>query len=167
MPHDASRKAAWRNSSIVRLLTGGIVVALVSILGAAWWKSHTSRKQPVHVAVIPLVPGRASGTPSPEAANCVACHASEVADWKASHHANANRLFNPETDSPAFHRGATFSAYGSKTILQADNGIATVSVLTPDGARTVYRPEAVIGVTPLMQYLLPLPGGRLQALNIS
>ena len=33
--------------------------------------------------------------------------------------------------------------------------------------RTVYHPEAVIGVTPLKQYLLPFPGGRLQALNIS
>jgi predicted CXXCH cytochrome family protein len=154
------RKPSWK-------ATAGVVLALVFVLGIAWWRFNPRREEPVYLAVIPLDLRRVSGTPPDEARNCVACHAQEVADWKDSHHANANRLFNPQTDSAAFQHGGTFSANGSKTILQTDNGNTTIAVVEPGGTRTVYRPEAVIGVTPLAQYLLPFPGGRLQALNLA
>ena len=95
------------------------------------------------------------------------CHAAEVAEWRDSHHATANRLFNPKTDLAAFHSTPIFAANGSKTILQNGMGIPTVAVVSGSGARTVYHPEAVIGVAPLMQYLMSFPGGRLQVLNLA
>jgi len=144
MPRKKSRKAApGVHSNRMRLPMVWMILVLASVLGAAWWKFHRTAEQPVYLAVIPLDLRRASGTPPDEARNCVACHANEVADWKDSHHANANRLFNPQTD------------------------LAELTVGGQNGVGTVYRPEAVIGVTPLVQYLIPFPGGRLQALNVS
>lgn len=37
----------------------------------------------------------------------------------------------------------------------------------PDGRQNIHQPEAVIGVTPLVQYLTAFPGGRLQVLNLA
>jgi predicted CXXCH cytochrome family protein len=78
-----------------------------------------------------------STVPDPGAQACAKCHAKEVEAWLASQHANANRLVDPAKDGAA----------------------------RPPG-RDV-RPEAVIGVTPLIQYLAPFPGGRLQVVDIA
>src|SRR5271170_440164 len=167
MPRKSSRKAVAGRHFNRALFAGLLAMALAFGLGVAWSKSHSQREQPVYVDVIPLDLMKVSGTPPEEARNCVACHAQEVAEWEGSHHANANRLFNPQTDSAAFRQGGTFSASGSKTILQNNDGVISIALVKPDGAREVYHPEAVIGVTPLMQYLVPFPGGRLQTLNMS
>jgi len=168
MPRERPRKASAGTRSNRRLLACGLAIALALGVGA-WWESRPASEQPVYLAVIPLDLRNISGTPASEANNCVACHAQEVADWKNSHHAIANRLFDPQTDAGAFAHagGASFSANGSETILQGALGTAAVTYVKPDGARETYHPEAVIGVTPLIQYLIPFPGGRLQTLNIS
>jgi predicted CXXCH cytochrome family protein len=108
-----------------------------------------------------------SKTPPAEGEKCVECHASEVAKWRESHHANANRLINPKTDLAAFRRSGVFITNRWETILQNGLGTPTVTVRKPDGTRSVFHPEAVIGVAPLVQHLLSFPGGRLQVLNLA
>jgi tetratricopeptide (TPR) repeat protein len=78
-----------------------------------------------------------STVPAPDAQACAACHAKEVKDWMTSQHANANRLVDPQRDGDAKPAG-----------------------------RDV-RGEAVIGITPLIQYLAPFPGGRLQVVDMA
>ena len=108
-----------------------------------------------------------SSSPSIEAQNCVKCHAEEVEDWKQSQHAIANRLFDKKTDLTAFRPSRTFTANGTETILRARYETASILVKQSDGKKAVHQPEAVIGVTPLVQYLVAFPGGRLQALNLA
>ena len=78
-----------------------------------------------------------SRTPDPGALACAECHRKEYDEWQASQHAHANRLVSPDIDRAILENG-------------------------PPEARNA---EAVIGITPLIQYLIPFPGGRLQALE--
>lgn len=75
--------------------------------------------------------------PSPEAQDCGRCHPKAYEAWLGSQHAHANRLLDPATDGTRLATG-------------------------PAEARAA---EAVIGITPLLQYLVPAPGGRLQAFD--
>ena len=108
-----------------------------------------------------------SANPPAEARNCVKCHAEQVDDWRESQHANANRLFDPKTDLAAFRPSRVFAANGIQTILSARKDAASIAVTQPDGRQVIHQPEAVIGVTPLVQYLAAFPGGRLQVLNLA
>ncbi|HMP77571.1 MAG TPA: multiheme c-type cytochrome [Kiritimatiellia bacterium] len=78
-----------------------------------------------------------SRVPASEAMDCARCHPKEFEEWQASQHAFANRMVSPGIDRAILANG-------------------------PPEARTA---EAVIGITPLFQYLIPFPGGRLQALE--
>ena len=88
-------------------------------------------------SVIPRDLAARSAFPPSEAVACAQCHPSEFADWLGSQHARANRMVHRESDPAILAKG-------------------------PVEAATA---EAVIGITPLMQYLIPAPGGRLQALE--
>ena len=167
MPPEPSRKITAGRYSNRLLLTTGLAAALASVLGIAWWRAHLPSEQPLYPPVIQPDLLKVSETPANESINCVACHANEVAEWKDSHHAIANRLINPQIDPAAFTHGGTFSTNAAKTTLRNEDGIATVAVVAANGTHSVYRPEAAIGVTPLVQYLLPFPGGRLQTLNLA
>ncbi len=170
MPYKPSRKTIAGKHSAPWLLAGGLAIALASVWGIARWMVRSGIKEQVYPAIIHADLRKVSGTPPDEVRNCAACHATEVTEWTDSHHANANRLFQPfypQSNVRAFGHGGTFSANGSKTIIQNGKEIGSVAVVGPGGARAVYRPEAVIGVAPLVQYLFPFPGGRLQTLNIS
>jgi len=167
MPRKPSRKPTDSGGAKRWLLPVIIVFLLASVWGVAWWRFHPKIEQAAYPPVIQPDLVKVSGTPPEEGRSCVGCHAKEVAEWKDSQHANAGHLFNSQTDLAAFRRTEIFSANGSKTILQNGMGVATAAVVEPDGTRTVYHPEAVIGVTPLVQYLMSFPGGRLQILNLS
>lgn len=95
-----------------------------------------SKPPPTPSPITPALAAR-STVPSPDAEACAGCHPAEVAAWRTSQHALANRLVNPRDDGDA----------------------------TPPGRNV--RAEAVIGITPLIQYLAPFPGGRLQVVDIA
>jgi predicted CXXCH cytochrome family protein len=88
----------------------------------------------------------ASAIPSARSLECGRCHAAELEAWRHSHHARANRLVEERIDRAA--------ATGSARWRQGTIEFAGVS--------SVHRAEAVIGVEPLRQYLVPFPGGRWQ-----
>ena len=97
---------------------------------------------------------------------CAACHAAETARWKESHHAQAMQAATPATvlgdfaDAKLNHFGVvtTFSRAGDKFMVRTDG---------PDGALHDYEIAYTFGVYPLQQYLIAMPGGRLQALGIA
>ena len=97
---------------------------------------------------------------------CTACHAAETARWKESHHAQAMQAATPASvlgdfaDAKLDHFGVvtTFSRTGDKFMVRTDG---------PDGALHDYEIAYTFGVYPLQQYLIALPGGRLQALGIA
>jgi Tfp pilus assembly protein PilF len=100
------------------------------------------------------------------ASACGECHRAEFRAWNASHHQLA---MQPATDTSVLadfnnarltHGGitSTFFRHGRKFMVRTDG---------PDGALHDYEVSFTFGVAPLQQYLIALPGGRLQALGIA
>jgi predicted CXXCH cytochrome family protein len=100
------------------------------------------------------------------AAECATCHEQESSLWRGSHHQLA---MQPAKDSTVLgdfnhanfdNNGVTSSFFrnGSKFMVRTDG---------PDGALHDYEIGYTFGVYPLQQYLIAMPGGRLQALGIA
>ena len=83
-----------------------------------------------------------------------------------SQHAHAMRLATVASDHDAFMT-QPFRYDRYMLAYQQRAGVLGVEETIPDAARTWHPVEAVIGITPLRQYLVPYAGGRLQVLNIS
>jgi Cytochrome c554 and c-prime len=99
-------------------------------------------------------------------AACGGCHENEMAAWRGSHHDLAMQEATDETVLGAFD-GATFS-YGDITsrFFKRD-GKFFVNTDGPDGKLADFEIRFTFGITPLQQYLIALPDGRMQALGIA
>ncbi|MEJ2491048.1 MAG: multiheme c-type cytochrome [Desulfuromonadales bacterium] len=97
---------------------------------------------------------------------CRNCHKEEVRRWTGSHHALAMQEATEETVLGRFD-GRTFR-YGSvtSTFFKRDNDFM-VRTDGPDGNLQDFVIKYTFGVTPLQQYLVEFPGGRLQALGVA
>lgn len=97
---------------------------------------------------------------------CAGCHAGESARFAGSHHdlamqpAEAGTVLGNFADAQFTYRGIT------STFFRRDGGY-WVRTDGPDGALADFRIAYTFGVDPLQQYLIELPGGRLQALSIA
>jgi predicted CXXCH cytochrome family protein len=97
---------------------------------------------------------------------CAECHSNEARLWKGSHHQLAMQEANANTVLGDFHQArfknvgvtSTFFRKGSQFWVRTDG---------PDGALHDYQIKFTFGVYPLQQYLIEMPGGRLQALGIA
>jgi predicted CXXCH cytochrome family protein len=88
-----------------------------------------------------------------------------VERFTGSHHDRAMQLADASTVRGDFNH-ATFTYNGvTSTFFKKDGGFF-VRTDGPDGTLHEYRIAYTFGVDPLQQYLIELPGGRLQALNI-
>lgn len=95
--------------------------------------------------------------------SCRACHAAEYQDWTGSHHQLAMQAATGETVLGDFS-DETFTYFGSVTRFstRADG----YYVETQDGTNKagLFKIAYTFGIEPLQQYLVEVPGGRLQAL---
>ena len=149
-----------------RLLIACVIIALAVGTALVTWRVRRLRQEVVQPQQIAM-PG-----PTPAAARfvgtdtCGGCHARELGLWKGSHHQLA---MQPATDATVLgdfnhagfaHDGVTTSFFrrGKDFFVRTDGA---------DGALHDYRIAFTFGVAPLQQYLIPFPGGRLQALGIA
>lgn len=97
---------------------------------------------------------------------CADCHKSEHADWLSSQHRAA--MQKPD-DGAVLGRfdGATFRKGEVETVFSRKDGKFVIRSEGPDGKMADFVVKYVFGVYPLQQYLLELPGGRLQAFGIA
>ena len=100
------------------------------------------------------------------AATCAECHAGEVADWQGSHHDLAMQEATGETVLGGFD-GATLTYAGVTSTFFRRDGRYLVRTDGPDGRLADFEIAYTFGVEPLQQVLIPLRGGRLQALGIA
>lgn len=99
-------------------------------------------------------------------AECATCHEQENSLWRGSHHQLAMQPATVSTVLGDFNHagfdndGVTSSFFrdGSKFMVRTDG---------PGGALHEYEIGYTFGVYPLQQYLIAMPGGRLQALAIA
>lgn len=120
--------------------------------------------------VVPLVVTRARTTFARDefvgSARCASCHSLEASAWDTSQHARAIQVATPRTVLGRFD-GTRFTYAGVTTTLFRRGADYVVNTEGPDGAFRDYKVRYAFGVFPLQQYLLELPGGRLQALGVS
>jgi Tfp pilus assembly protein PilF len=112
----------------------------------------------------PLAPASEPGFVG--ASRCAACHATEAAAWRGSHHDRA--LEEPGAASVAGDfSGARFEHFGVATRFFRRDGGYRVETEGPDGEPAEYEVAWTFGTEPLQQYLVRLPGGRVQALDVA
>ena len=93
---------------------------------------------------------------------CVSCHAPEASDWSRSQHRRAMAIANDSTVLGDFRS----TKLGHSTFFRRD-GKFYVRTDGADGKLADFEVKYTFGVEPLQQYLIELPGGRLQALTIA
>ena len=99
-------------------------------------------------------------------ARCGTCHTTELTAWQGSHHDLAMAEATPENVLGDFD-DAEFTAHGVTTRFYRDGDEFRVDTDGPDGKPASYPIAYTFGWTPLQQYLIRFPGGRLQALGIA
>src|SRR4029450_8101998 len=109
--------------------------------------------------------------PAPAAAfvgaqTCAPCHAQEHARWAESDHARAMQAASAATVLGDFADRRFTQGAATSTFFRRE-GRFMGRAEGPDGTPADFEIKYTFGVRPLQQYLVELPGGRLQALSIA
>jgi len=96
---------------------------------------------------------------------CQSCHQKEHARWHGSYHDLA--MQKADAGSVLGDFNTTFVYNTVTTTFYKKRGRFMVRTDGPDGKLHDYEVAYTFGVYPLQQYLIPFPGGRLQALDIA
>jgi len=119
--------------------------------------------------------GESSQTTSPQATavpefvgsqTCADCHATEFRRWRGSHHDLAMQHAGPDTVLGDF-ADAEFRYFDSSSQFFVRDGRYWVRTENAAGELQEFEIRYTFGVTPLQQYLIEFPDGRLQALSIA
>lgn len=137
-----------------------LMLAAIVLLMACGQKPESARSESVTKPITPTELKYVGGKV------CSECHAKETEAWRGSHHdlamqeANASTVLGDFGNTKFTHRGVVSSFFkrGETFYVNTDG---------PDGKLADFPIKYVFGVTPLQQYLIEFPGGRLQALSIS
>jgi len=97
---------------------------------------------------------------------CAECHAKEQAAWRGSDHDLAMQVADEKAVLGDF-ANARFKYAGTTTTFSRRDGKYVVTTDGPDGKLHDYEIKYAFGVHPLQQYLIEMPGGRMQALSIA
>ena len=163
---DGGALRASPKSSFPRAKWLAPLAALVVLLGVGWLTTQR------HSA--PPTPSIDPGPGAPVAAvaafvgsaACAACHAAQHLAWTQSQHARAMQHATAATVLGDF-KDAKYSRDGVTSSFFGRDGVFFVRTDGPDGKLAEYEVKYTFGVEPLQQYLVELPGGRLQALALS
>ncbi|QYM78546.1 hypothetical protein K0B96_14770 [Horticoccus luteus] len=144
-------RVARRRAGFVALGVYGAGV-FASIVATAF--SGCAPKSPA-----PSPPAVAAAAHGLRAQDCRACHEDIYRAWSNSHHALANRSVTAALDRAAFDPPAEIALGNAHDSLAwADHG-AVIRERYGDAPAREYRPDMVLGVAPLRQYIVPLARG--------
>ncbi len=101
-----------------------------------------------------------------EAGSCLGCHAEQAKSWRGSDHDWAMREASEQNVLGDF-ADSTFDEAGVKARFFRKGDRFFVNTEGPDGKPADFEIRHTFGHSPLQQYLVALPGGRLQALTIA
>ena len=112
------------------------------------------------------IPDRPVAASMVDEQRCQACHATESRQWQGSHHQRAMELPSAQTVLGDFN-DVTFKSDKETTRFFRKDHEFWVNTPGPDGQPADFKVAYTFGFTPLQQYLLALPGGRLQPLGVA
>jgi predicted CXXCH cytochrome family protein len=138
---------------------GLIAVPALAVMAYVWWANI--RALPKAASMAGIEQAHFVGTN-----DCTVCHSAESKAWQSSHHAKAMQHATPETvlgdfNDAQFTYGrvtSTFFRRGDQYFVNTDGA---------DGKLADFKILYTFGISPLQQYLVEFPGGRLQALSIA
>lgn len=138
------------------------------VLGASLaWLLNPGRTEPAKT------PAAAQASPPPPShadyvnnQQCLGCHAGQAGLWQQSHHAKAMAEATPASVRGDF-RDRSFSHRGVNSRFFKRDQKFMVRTEGPDGRQADFEIKYSFGYEPLQQYLIELPEGRLQALQIA
>jgi tetratricopeptide (TPR) repeat protein len=96
---------------------------------------------------------------------CAQCHAAEYQAWRGSYHDLAMQEASAETVLGNFNQ-ARFRGDGMDVSFFQRDGKYLIRAEGPDGKPGDFEVKYTFGQFPLQQYLLELPGGKLQAFTV-
>ncbi len=134
-----------------------LVLLFCGAAGTAWWVMYS----PISVSVTEQVTD-----PAPpqwvEESQCQSCHSTAFSDWQGSHHQLAMQPPIKRTVLGDFSGQQIASDTETIEFLRDDESFV---IRTPDanGQSADFKVAYTFGLEPLQQYLLEMPGGRLQA----
>ena len=155
---------ARRIGLIAGVLAAVLLIAVATYLGYARQGESPPAPSPVAVPAATVAP-----LPAPEfvgRAACAGCHTEQDKLWQGSHHDLAMQEANEATVLGNF-ADAAFKKDGVESRFFRRDGRFWVNTDGPDGKLADFEIKYTFGFTPLQQYLVELPGGRLQALSIA
>jgi tetratricopeptide (TPR) repeat protein len=132
------------------LLLAGLLLAIVASRAMLAGRQPSSAGEPQFVG----------------SASCAGCHRVEHGAWLASQHGRAMQPATEATVRGDFQE-TTFAYAGVASRFFQRDGRYLVATDGPDGRLAEYEVAYTFGLEPLQQYLVPLAGGRLQALSIA
>jgi tetratricopeptide (TPR) repeat protein len=144
----------------VRRLTPAVLLALCFLTSLGGLHLHAQTGAPAPGAM-------ADSVPSVGSQRCSSCHVRESDAWKGSQHARALQAASPGTVLGRFDGAATFDKDGVTTRFHKEGSRFLIDTIGPDGKPGTFEVKYTLGVEPLQQYLVALPGGRLQAFGIA
>jgi predicted CXXCH cytochrome family protein len=142
-----------------RWLFPSIIVLVAAILsGMAWWLFGRPAAEK---------PGAAGGVDARYVGSqaCAGCHEQEHASWLGSQHQLAMQHATAESVLGNFD-DARFTYAGITSTFFRRDGRYFVRTDGADGKLAEFEIQYTYGVTPLQQYLIEFPDGRIQALSI-
>ena len=99
---------------------------------------------------------------------CGACHQKVFEKWQGSHHDLAMDVASDQTVLGDFNNALYKDPHAETTNrFYRDKGKFYVEIQAKGKGKKTYAITHTFGVYPLQQYLVPLPGGRLQSFNIA
>ena len=160
MRHRLSINIASRGigATFLRLLLIGVPIVL--LLGVWSGRPNSSAQGPVRQANAPATDEFVGS------ARCAECHASQHSEWLVSQHAAAMTMASEETVLGQFD-GRSINYGGVTSVFFRKDSKYFVRTDGPDGELADFEIRYTFGVSPLQQYLIALPKGRLQALGMA
>ena len=142
---------------------------MLLIGGGIWFTAGRSSDERVPLAspIGPIVLDAASpdGLTYVGGANCRDCHQDQYDQWRGSHHDRAMQYATEKTVLGDFDN-AIFTHRGVESSFYRNDGKFFVRTEGEDGKMHEYLVLYTFGFTPLQQYLVAFPGGRLQTLPL-
>ena len=99
--------------------------------------------------------------------SCRECHAAAFDLWRGSDHQLAERLPDPKMDGKAFDPSREFKHPSITSDISSEEDRFLIATLGLSGKKESFEVERVIGESPLRQYLIELPRGRWQAVDLA
>ena len=97
---------------------------------------------------------------------CASCHAKAFSGWQVSQHAVAMQHASEHSVRGDFN-DAAYTYQGVTSTFFRRDGKYFIRTDGPDGRLADFEVKYAFGVSPLQQYLVELPGGRLQAVSVT